>query len=65
MLPTGGFAGGLAAELLHYPLQRIEVVEEDVRAFAMIRVCGFTMWMAGDSSINCGRMHASNINLFL
>jgi hypothetical protein len=37
LLLLGGFAGGLPAELLHYPVARIEVVEEDARAFAMIR----------------------------
>jgi spermidine synthase len=37
VLLLGDFAGGLPAELLHYPLQRIEVVEEDARAFAMVR----------------------------
>jgi spermidine synthase len=37
VLLLGGFAGGLPAELLHYPLERLEVVEEDARAFAMVR----------------------------
>ena len=37
VLSLGGFAGGLPAELLHYPVEQIEVVEEDERAFAMVR----------------------------
>ena len=37
VLLLGGFAGGLPSELLHYPLQQLEVVEEDERAFTMIR----------------------------
>jgi spermidine synthase len=33
----GGFAGGLPAELLRYPLERMEVVEEDRVAFDRVR----------------------------
>ncbi|MGD8931605.1 MAG: fused MFS/spermidine synthase, partial [Chromatiales bacterium] len=37
VLMLGGFAGGLPAELLHYPVERLDVVEEDAQAFAMVR----------------------------
>ena len=36
VLLLGGFAGGLAAELLRYPLERIDQVEEDRRAFERV-----------------------------
>jgi spermidine synthase len=36
ILLFGGFAGGLASELLRYPVQRIDLVEEDRRAFETI-----------------------------
>lgn len=37
VLMFGGLAGGLAEELLRYPLDRIEVVEQDQAAFERIR----------------------------
>jgi predicted membrane-bound spermidine synthase len=33
----GGLAGGLAEELLRYPVERLDVIEEDRRAFDMMR----------------------------
>lgn len=37
ILIFGGFAGGLPAELLRYPVERIDVVEEDRDAFVRVR----------------------------
>jgi spermidine synthase len=37
VLMFGGLAGGLAAELLRYPLQRLELVVQDRRAFERLR----------------------------
>jgi predicted membrane-bound spermidine synthase len=37
VLIFGGFASGLPAELLRYPVQRIDVVEEDRRAFEEVQ----------------------------
>lgn len=37
ILVFGGFAGGLPAELLRYPVERIDLVEEDRRAFSQVR----------------------------
>lgn len=37
VLLLGGLVGGLATELLRYPLEHIDVVEEDRRAFERIR----------------------------
>jgi len=37
VLLFGGLAGGLAEELLRYPVERVEVIEEDQRAFERIR----------------------------
>jgi spermidine synthase len=37
VLIFGGFAGGLPAELLRYPVKKIDVVEEDRRAFEEVR----------------------------
>jgi predicted membrane-bound spermidine synthase len=37
VLQLGGFASGLAAELLRYPVNRIDQVEEDRRAFDAVR----------------------------
>jgi spermidine synthase len=37
VLLFGGLAGGLAAELLRYPVERLEVVEQDRAAFERIR----------------------------
>ena len=37
VLLLGGFAGGLAAELLRYPVEQIDQVEEDARAFEEVR----------------------------
>jgi len=37
VLLFGGLASGLAAELLRYPVERIDLVEEDVRAVERIR----------------------------
>lgn len=36
VLVLGGFAAGLASELLHYPVERIDVVEQDRRGFETI-----------------------------
>ncbi len=36
ILLFGGFASGLAVELLHYPVTRIDVVEEDEQAFRKV-----------------------------
>jgi spermidine synthase len=37
VLLFGGLAGGLAAELLRYPVERLDVVEQDRRAFEHVR----------------------------
>ena len=37
VLVLGGLAGGLPAELTRYPIERIEVVEDDRRAFDAVR----------------------------
>ena len=37
VLMFGGLAGGLAAELLRYPLQRLDLVQQDRRAFERMR----------------------------
>jgi predicted membrane-bound spermidine synthase len=37
ILLFGGLAGGLAEELLRYPVERLDVIEEDERAFERIR----------------------------
>ena len=37
VLVLGGLAGGLPAELLRYPLRRLDLVEEDRRAFERVR----------------------------
>jgi spermidine synthase len=37
VLLFGGLAGGLAEELLRYPVERVEIIEEDQRAFERIR----------------------------
>jgi spermidine synthase len=37
VLALGGLAGGLVPELLRYPLERLEVVEQDALAFARVR----------------------------
>jgi spermidine synthase len=37
ILILGGFAGGLPAELLRYPVERIDVVEENRRAFERVQ----------------------------
>ena len=37
ILVFGGFAGGLPAELLRYPVERIDLVEEDRQAFEQVR----------------------------
>lgn len=37
VLMFGGFAGGLTAELLRYPLQSLDLVQQDPRAFERIR----------------------------
>ncbi len=37
ILVFGGFAGGLPAELLRYPVERIDLVEEDHQAFEQVR----------------------------
>ena len=36
ILLLGGFAGGLAAELLRYPVSRIDQIEQDQTAFALV-----------------------------
>ncbi len=37
VLMFGGLASGLASELLRYPVQRLDLVEQDRRAFEMLR----------------------------
>jgi spermidine synthase len=37
VLLLGGVAGGLAAELLHYPVEHLDAVDEDRRAFERVR----------------------------
>lgn len=37
VLILGGFAGGLPAELLRYPVEKIDVLEEDRRAFQRVQ----------------------------
>jgi len=53
-LLLGGVASGLAAELLRYPLERLDVVEEDERAFELVRphLDGVTVDALGDPRLH-------------
>ncbi len=54
VLLVGGVASGLAAELLRYPLDRLDVVEEDERAFELVRphLDGVTARALGDARLH-------------